>query len=457
MCACLPLIASLFHPMVGTVDFVRWMDTVSADVSIIIGFVKGAGLKWRYLNDEMLKSASKVVSLLFSLLPVTRGEGVEVTNLTIMSDEITRILHPLVDQANIQAGKYLFVVNVGNSTLSSAAAVQPVATENYTEMIHMIPQATTTLSSNVLYMWDVLQANFGVPVLVARCMSGYVLLFCLLTIVPGFVNATAGKLLRWPILLVTYFQILVELVIYASLRFFIKAVEYVFQSGTHRRMRREIWNSGDYEEWLGRTRALDKSQGRDWWQRTVTDDLSSRYNWAFIRELMKDLRASRESRDLMKAVNVLGQCTRKNVGGVMSNELFAFTNSGEPKFIVSEFIEEVCKTLKWITDHVTAEGGGDDGHQQCEGGSGVTPNEARARGSSLVNSLTWGLLGEPPSSLPSNPATRPDSPSRRPSNRTQRNYVKQVIRRARAAYGRTGLCLSGGAAMGRCGQEIFGL
>ena len=34
----------------------------------------------------------------------------------------------------------------------------------------------------------------------------------------------------------------------------------------------------------------------------------------------------------------------------MSEDLFSFTNTGEPKYIVSEFVEEVANTLHWVTD-----------------------------------------------------------------------------------------------------------
>ena len=157
--------------------------------------------------------------------------------------------------------------------------------------LNSLPDITASLvtqsSSYSTYIWDVLQANLGMPILVLRSLSIYVLFLCLLTVIPGFLNVASGKLLRWPILLMTYFQILIELLLYAVLRLFIKAIEILFQSSTHRRMRRKIWLSSDYQEWLDQTRALDKSQGRDWWQRTVSDEVSSRYNWAFISELMK--------------------------------------------------------------------------------------------------------------------------------------------------------------------------
>lgn len=213
-------------------------------------------------------------------------------------------------------------------------------------------------------------------------------------------------------------------------------------------------------------------------QRTVTDDLGSRYNWAFVRELIRDLRKAREGGDLMGTVKSLRQCTRKNVGGVMSNELFAFTNSGEPKFVVTEFVAEVCESLRWITDQCADVGvGGAEARGGGEGSEPGTPNGAQPpaaerpgdeeeTAASLLNSLTLGLLGDP--GTPKRGAsegegqTDDDASSTRsrtssaassrspPSQPTaqKRAYIKQFLRRARAAYGRTALCLSGGAAMG---------
>ena len=54
----------------------------------------------------------------------------------------------------------------------------------------------------------------------------------------------------------------------------------------------------------------------------------------------------------MMALAVLRQCTRKNVGGIMSDDLFSFTNCGEPKQVVSEFIDEVVTTMEWVTEEV---------------------------------------------------------------------------------------------------------
>jgi hypothetical protein len=50
------------------------------------------------------------------------------------------------------------------------------------------------------------------------------------------------------------------------------------------------------------------------------------------------------------ALAVLQQYMRKNVGGIMSEDFFSYTNTGETKCIVKEFIEEVTKTMRWVTD-----------------------------------------------------------------------------------------------------------
>ena len=40
------------------------------------------------------------------------------------------------------------------------------------------------------------------------------------------------------------------------------------------------------------------------------------------------------------------------VGRIMSDDLFSFTNCGEPKQVVVEFIDEVVTTLGWVTEEV---------------------------------------------------------------------------------------------------------
>eukprot|EP00574_Skeletonema_japonicum_P008872 CAMPEP_0201736766 /NCGR_PEP_ID=MMETSP0593-20130828/40566_1 /ASSEMBLY_ACC=CAM_ASM_000672 /TAXON_ID=267983 /ORGANISM="Skeletonema japonicum, Strain CCMP2506" /LENGTH=96 /DNA_ID=CAMNT_0048230603 /DNA_START=83 /DNA_END=369 /DNA_ORIENTATION=- len=90
-----------------------------------------------------------------------------------------------------------------------------------------------------------------------------------------------------------------------------------------------------YEEWYSFAKMLDRSQGRDSWQSNVNDDTAYKYSWPFVQQLMKDLKKERERGNVVNALAVLQQCTRKNVGGIMSEDMFSFTYCGEPKDLVS--------------------------------------------------------------------------------------------------------------------------
>jgi len=148
--------------------------------------------------------------------------------------------------------------------------------------------------------------------------------------------------------LLTYSLIIVELMVYIVIRVAIRLAEILIAQPKHRTLRRKMAQATSYEEWYEHAAALDISQKRDRWQRTTSG--SSEYNWGLIRQLMQDMRTAREKHDVLEAEAVLQQCTRKNVGGIMSEDLFSYTNTGEPKHLVKDFIDEVTKTLHWITD-----------------------------------------------------------------------------------------------------------
>jgi cell division protein FtsB len=102
--------------------------------------------------------------------------------------------------------------------------------------------------------------------------------------------------------------------VYVVIRIFIRVAEYVIARPKHRRLRRMMQEAETYAEWYAYAAELDKSQKRDRWLRQEADDLTSqRYNWGFIRELIKDLKRARATGDSLLALAVLQQCTRKVV------------------------------------------------------------------------------------------------------------------------------------------------
>jgi predicted acylesterase/phospholipase RssA len=326
--------------------------------------------------------------------------------------------------------------------------------------------------------WPLMDWKLGV--FLWRSFGGLLLVMALLSIMPGRLHSWSGKILRWPILIVTLFLIIVELMVYIVIRVVIRIAEVLIASPKHRALRRKMASAESYETWYQYAAALDISQKRDKWQRTVKDHTSYRYNWALIRHLMDDMRSARVKHDVFLAQAILQQCTRKNVGGIMSEDLFSYTNTGEPKYMVKEFVEEVTKTMIWITDESLRMPESNMGPSEAEAKKTYVHNlERKVRNEKdklWKGVLEWAMLSfgaegaeaqahnnkSPPPKQVSIGRPRISSDHTHGSDGTSNasegvpkalpHFHKEeliaFLKRARSAYGRTALCLSGGAMMG---------
>jgi hypothetical protein len=181
--------------------------------------------------------------------------------------------------------------------------------ENWTDWLrtklgHVIT-ADRTLAS---YLW--------------QTCRGLILVLTVTSVMPGRLHGWTGRALRFPVLGMVYLLIFVELILYTGVRLCIRMLEWIFANPKHRRLRVRMARAESYKEWYSIATALDKSQGRDKWTTVINDDTAYRYSWPFILELLSDLKASREKGDVVMALAVLQQCTRKNVGGIMSEDMF---------------------------------------------------------------------------------------------------------------------------------------
>jgi len=333
--------------------------------------------------------------------------------------------------------------------------------------------------------------------------SGLILVLIVTSIVPGRLHGWTGRALRFPILVMTYMLICGELVMYTLIRFAIRALEGLFANRKHRAWRNGMAQAKTYEEWYEIAKKLDDSQGRLEWQVNVKDDTAYRYSWPFISELLSDLKSSRENNDILMALAVLQQCTRKNVGGIMSDDLFSFTNCGEPKQMVSEFIDEVVKTLEWATEEVRERsrasppevvleviqestecqkeelkvdmelktmvedeksklfghmiswatlgilgGSGDDYKDKKEKDKEEDESEAGIEDENNDEKKRDNAQDEKTDMVDRVPTEAAISNEEYAKNLIVREKIKTFLKRARAAYGRTAFCLSGGAMMG---------
>ena len=159
----------------------------------------------------------------------------------------------------------------------------------------------------------------------------------LLTLLPRL-NRLSHLVLRWPLLVLVYALVGVELILYFLLRTLVAALELAVASPTHRRLRSALRRADDYAQWLACARALDASRGVALWQ---ADLRSTRYNWPFVRRLRARLRTARSQNDWRGVADTLRLCSRPNVGGIMAPELFAVSYAGAPKIVVTDFVDEV--------------------------------------------------------------------------------------------------------------------
>lgn len=306
------------------------------------------------------------------------------------------------------------------------------------ELMELIPTAKMGVGSWAAFVskeWPLLEWKVGVWLW--RTFGTALTILAILTVVPGRLHGWSGRILRWPILGITYLLVTVELIVYIAIRVSIWAAEYFIARPKHRHLRSLMSQSKSYEEWYSHAQELDESQGRDQWIRHVDDQTSLVYNWTFVKELLADLRQARKKGDAIMALAVIQQCTRKNVGGIMSEDLFCYTNTGEPKAIVKEFIHEVVSTLRWLTDEALS----NDAHGD-DNGLAKADQEVQKKMDEEKDKLWKSLISlfDPQKNNTPLPTSR--------NTLIYKSQVLQFLKRARASYGRTALCLSGGSMMG---------
>jgi uncharacterized membrane protein len=382
---------------------------------------------------------------------------------------------------------FLSLLDKFNSTSFEAEEMKRALVDTILQNYHQAQSIPITWGN-----W--IQTNFGNVITADRTLASYlwqtcrglILFLTITSVIPGRLHGWTGRALRFPVLGMVYLLILVELLLYILVRLMIRILEWIFANPKHRQMRIQMARASSYKEWYAIATALDESQGRDRWTRVVNDDTAYRYSWPFILELLNDLKSSRQKKDVLMAMAVLQQCTRKNVGGIMSEDMFSYTNAGEPKVVVEEFVTEVARTLRWVTEVVMESSTIEQQHVEMQKGvsrsttntNHITENdkevverELKAKRQSEENKLyaslmQWATLNilnaqngkedtngsaKSISSVPSTPTPTIQQSNTIPTNHKNlilRTKIKTFLKRARAAYGRTALCLSGGAMMG---------
>ncbi|KAJ8613417.1 hypothetical protein CTAYLR_002281, partial [Chrysophaeum taylorii] len=250
------------------------------------------------------------------------------------------------------------------------------------------------------------------------------------TMVPRF-NRFSYHVMRWPLLALVYSIVGLELVLYVALRVVVRAMEMAIATPAHRELRRALAYAPDYASWLDCARALDASKGVALWQ---ADLRSTRYNWPFVKGTIARLREGRANRDWRAVVIALRLCSRPNVAGIMAPQLFSATHTGEPKTVVTDFVEEIAASIQWLTKFALDEQ--------------VVRRESDENGGDAAG-VVGGFLDPSSSSSTSSSSSSPLSTEVIIEDRFSCFQTsRELFAAARESYGRTVLSLSGGGALG---------
>ena len=231
--------------------------------------------------------------------------------------------HAVESSKNVNSTIAEFMLN--NFDINNDGHISSKELLNMTELLSKLP--ATTVAGNISppvksfwawfsHEWPLMDWKIGV--FLWQTFGGLLFVIAILSIMPGRLHTISGKILRWPILILIYLMINVELIVYVVIRIGIFVIETLVANPKHRALRLKINEAKNYEEWYKYASQLDASQKRDRWRKSIDDSTSYQYNWPVIKQLMKDMEEARSEKDPIRALAVLQQCTRKNVGGIMS-------------------------------------------------------------------------------------------------------------------------------------------
>ncbi len=105
-------------------------------------------------------------------------------------------------------------------------------------------------------------------------------------------------------------------------------------------------NAENYQAWAEAAKEYDRLSGNDEWKE---DDASAHYDYKMIRLRYNELRTAREREDVNQLVFYINEGLHGNLGRIANNALYDHCFFGT-KHLVTEYLEEVCTSLKWICE-----------------------------------------------------------------------------------------------------------
>ncbi len=156
---------------------------------------------------------------------------------------------------------------------------------------------------------------------------------------------------KWPVVLILGGVTVGEMVAYFVVRAMVYVCERLCYTSESQRLRRLMDRETDYARWVRLGEELDRAKGLDGWRRNGGSESGvhgSRYNWPLIRSLTEQLRRYRTANDADQLMQVLSQCTRRNLGGIWAEQLYSVSYTGRTKDAIHTFAAEVVRCMRWL-------------------------------------------------------------------------------------------------------------
>ncbi|KAJ2984626.1 hypothetical protein HDV02_001021, partial [Globomyces sp. JEL0801] len=152
---------------------------------------------------------------------------------------------------------------------------------------------------------------------------------------------------QYPILFVALFFMAINLTLYTCGRIYVAIQEYLFQFySPQRRMRQELKNSSNYEEWIETAKKIDKSLGLDQWKSKPTDEAG--FDEHLLIKITNRLKRDRNPDMMHKLMATLQNSACKNdLAGVENERLYSHLHYGT-KNTVEQYLNEVTKSLNAV-------------------------------------------------------------------------------------------------------------
>lgn len=155
-------------------------------------------------------------------------------------------------------------------------------------------------------------------------------------------SSLSFSLVCWPLLLLSFIFIVINLTLYTLIRQYVIFAEFLFQTKSKRKKIDWLESAPSYSEYQARALKLDSHLGTERWKKAFPQKVNTKLLIALTKKM------KRNSDKPAKLLNILKHASCKpDVGGIEAEHLYSNSFIGT-SYIVQEYVDTVSESLKII-------------------------------------------------------------------------------------------------------------